>query len=185
MVTSISQSGPGPMTLRHSRISVVLFLLDIDGKPHLLLLRHLRWGDWSLVGGHIEGSETPLETAVRETEEELAPLRVGTDIRVAPLVTDPVTWGPVLSRSAGAPTRYTVWFHYGVFLVDPTLALARVHDARLGYVATGALTQMRWPRNITNILARLRAVEGFSRVPPAWPGPISPTMCGMRLDCAK
>ncbi len=170
------------MMPRHSHVSVVLFLLDIGGEAHLLLLRHWRWGDWSLVGGHMEGNETPLQTAIRETEEELAPLRVHADIRVAPLFAEPVRWGPVLSRSAGTPTRYTVWFHYGVFLVDPDLALARVHGARLGYLPMTALTQARWPRDITDILARLRAAEGFSRVPPAWPRPVSPTAHGARPE---
>jgi len=173
------------MTSRHSRISVVVFLLDLDGEPHLLLLRHVRWGDWSLVGGHIEGNETPLEAAIRETEEELAPLRVETDIRVAQLFPDPVTWGPVLSRSAGAPTRYTVWFHYGVFLTDPSLALSRVRGVRLGYVPMNALTRAGWPQDVTDILARLRAARGFRQVPAAWHRPVSPALHGMRSEVLR
>jgi 8-oxo-dGTP pyrophosphatase MutT (NUDIX family) len=162
------------MTARHSQISVVLLVLDIDRAPHLVLLHHARWGDWSLVGGHIEADESPLEAAVRETEEELAPLRVEVDLRVSPLLATPLSWGPVSSRSAGVPTQYTVWFHYGAFLVEPSAALPRVSSSEIAYLPMSALTQARWPRGVTDILARLRATTDLMAIPHAWPRPLHP-----------
>jgi hypothetical protein len=153
---------------RHSKIAVVLFLLDVGGEPHLLLLHHGRWGDWSLVGGHIEPGETPLETAVRETEEELPPLHVGEDLAIAPLLADPIEWGPVASRSARAPTHYTAWIYFARFLKDPSVVLNRLKGLRLAYVPISALSGPIWPTEVSDILARVRGSTPIGDIPPAW-----------------
>ena len=73
-----------PVTERHSDLALVLARVDVDGTPHWLLRRHAKWGDWSLIGGHVEpgeGDDWTL-TAVREANEELEPrLHSGRDPR--------------------------------------------------------------------------------------------------------
>ncbi|MCB9894529.1 MAG: NUDIX domain-containing protein [Planctomycetes bacterium] len=41
-----------------------------DGEPRYLLLRGTRVGDWLPPKGHTDDDEAPLQTALRETEEE-------------------------------------------------------------------------------------------------------------------
>lgn len=41
-----------------------------SGRLLLLLLRHRHGGHWSFPKGHVEGSETEVETALREVQEE-------------------------------------------------------------------------------------------------------------------
>ena len=91
-----------PVTERHSDLALVLARVDVDGTPHWLLRRHAKWGDWSLIGGHVEpgeGDDWTL-TAVREANEELEPLICGVDFVIEPLPLDVSSWGPVASRSA-------------------------------------------------------------------------------------
>lgn len=40
------------------------------GNTEILLIRHIKSGYWSFPKGHVEGSETEVETAVREIKEE-------------------------------------------------------------------------------------------------------------------
>lgn len=121
-----------PVTVRHSDLALVVARIDIGGTPHWLLRRHPKWGDWSLIGGHVEPDEVLdwMLTAVRESNEELAPLRCGVDIAVEPLLDDITSWGPVVSRSAqGAMTNYRVrWFQVR-FLRDVAECLGRLPHA--------------------------------------------------------
>jgi len=48
-----------------------------EGSPELLLIRHRVNGHWSFPKGHVEGSESERETALREVKEE-----TGLDIRL-------------------------------------------------------------------------------------------------------
>lgn len=41
-----------------------------NGRLLLLLLRHRHGGHWSFPKGHVEGTETEIETALREVQEE-------------------------------------------------------------------------------------------------------------------
>lgn len=66
---------PQPIT-NHSPSAVMLLLFSINNELHLLFTKraeHLihQPGDISFPGGRKENDETPLETALRETEEEL------------------------------------------------------------------------------------------------------------------
>lgn len=40
------------------------------GNTEILLIKHINSGHWSFPKGHVEGSETEIETAVREIKEE-------------------------------------------------------------------------------------------------------------------
>ena len=125
------------MSVRHSDLALVVARIDVDGAPHWLLRRHPKWGDWSLVGGHVEPDEVLdwMLTAVRESNEEMAPLRCGVDIEVEPLLDDITSWGPVASRSAhGAMTNYRVrWFQVR-FLRDVAECLGRLPHADFALV---------------------------------------------------
>src|SRR5688500_1868159 len=102
------------MTYRTSRIAYVLVRLLVGEKDCFLLRVHRKWGDWGLVGGHVEDDELSdwRRAAEREANEELEPLRLGMDFSLEPLDSAPESWGPVPSRSAGGvPTKYcAAWF---------------------------------------------------------------------------
>jgi len=174
--------------IRSSAISYVIFRLDIGGEDSLLLLQHPKWGDWSLVGGHIEPGEGPLDAARREAEEELPPLKSGEDFAISPLPFAHVTWGPVESRSAAQkPTTYSAWFFSAEFLRPPTDAL---HDVELRTIAAIPLTKLRldsWPPELTEVLAQLvRSFGDLKQVPMAWPAPLPanalPAFAGSHLE---
>ncbi len=116
-------------TPRHSDLAFVVARIAVDREPHWLLRRHAKWGDWSLVGGHVEDDERDdwLHAARREAEEELEPLRHGVDFEVEPMGTTATSWGPVASRSvAGRPTTYCVRWFVLSFIADPADCLERL-----------------------------------------------------------
>src|SRR5262245_27329052 len=117
--------------MRESDLAYVIIRLSIQAEPHLLLVRHRKWNDWTLVGGHVEDGEKNnwARAAVRECNEELAPLRFGEDFILLPLLDRPVKWGPVRSRSAGGePTRYTAQLFALRFLKSPADCLRQLPD---------------------------------------------------------
>lgn len=117
--------------MRHSDIAYVLIRLRSGGQDCFMLHRHPKWGDWSLVGGHVEEGEEDdwLKTAAREAEEELAPLTLGGDFTVEPLPVE-LHWGPCPSRSAGgAPTEYRAKYFVLRFLKDPREMLGALPES--------------------------------------------------------
>jgi 8-oxo-dGTP pyrophosphatase MutT (NUDIX family) len=112
--------------MRRSHVAYVLIRLHADGEDCVLLHRHSKWGDWTLVGGHVEADEEHdwLIAAAREAGEELAPLRLGGDFEVERLRVM-ASWGPEPSRSAfGEPTEYSVEYFLLRFKKDPRELLA-------------------------------------------------------------
>lgn len=63
---------------------VVWIVLEKDGKVLLQRRLNTEWFDdgWVLPGGHVEAGETPLVTAVRETQEECGVLVDPADFRL-------------------------------------------------------------------------------------------------------
>ena len=108
--------------MRHSDLVLVVATLDLENERHLLLRRHPKWGDWSLVGGHVEEDEKNdwARAAVRECNEELSPLVYGEDFSLLPLLDRPMKWGPVPSKSAGGElTTYSAQVFALRFLKSP------------------------------------------------------------------
>lgn len=158
--------------------NVVIKLRGSDARSYYLLHRHEKWGDWSLVGGHVEPGEEGLwaSTAARETEEEMAPLRHGRDFLLVPILTWPVKWGPTPSRSAGgAPTIYRAQFFRLVFRNDPASLLAPLVGRGFLLVSEEQLS------SDPNVGALVRQLEqhlrgGLSGLPTAWPAPVDPAL---------
>ncbi len=122
--------------MRYSELALVVIRLRINAEPFHVLIKHTKWGDWSFVGGHVEPHEKNdwARAAVRECDEELAPLRFGEDFTLLPLLDQPLRWGPTVSKSAGdEPTIYTAQVFALRFLRPPAECLARlpVDDFRL------------------------------------------------------
>lgn len=114
--------------MRHSDIAYVLIRLQSEGQDFLLLHRHAKWGDWSLVGGHVEPGEEGdwLATATREAAEEMVPLKLREDFELEPLKIR-MEWGPHPSRSAfGAPTHYRAEYFVLRFLRAPIEVIRRL-----------------------------------------------------------
>lgn len=115
--------------MRHSELSLVLIRLKVNAEPHHVLIWHNKWHDWSFVGGHVESHEKNdwARAAVRECNEELAPLAFGQDFTLLPLLDQPLRWGPVPSKSANnEPTLYTAQIFALRFLRSPADCLARL-----------------------------------------------------------
>lgn len=164
------------MKLRQSHLALVIIKLRLIGEDFFLFQWHRKWNDWSLVGGHVEPNEENdwNLTAVREVEEELYPLKVDEDFIVCPLSEDPVSWGPVLSRSsAQSPTIYTAQWFVLRFLRDPTKALARlpVNDFLLISSQTIYGYKSRDGIAITDLCKYIPVA--LNAIPPSWPGQIS------------
>jgi hypothetical protein len=126
---NLTQSHEGVDTMRHSDLALVLIRLKINGDTWVVLSRHAKWRDWTLVGGHVESDEKNdwARAAVREADEELAPLRFGDDFILLPLLDQPVRWGPVPSRSAGGElTTYAAQLFALRFMKAPLECLARL-----------------------------------------------------------
>ena len=127
--TKWPDSGKEKLTMRHSNVVYVIIRLPSADGPLLLLRRHEKWGDWSLVGGHVEEWEMDEWglAAAREATEELDPLVNGQDFVVAPIHAKPIVWGPEASRSAqGQRTIYHIQYYVLTFLRDPVVLLSRL-----------------------------------------------------------
>lgn len=164
------------MTPRTSRIAYVVVRLLVGDTDCFLLRVHRKWGDWGLIGGHVENDELNdwRRAAEREAKEELEPLRLGLDFSLEALDGAPESWGPVPSRSAGGlPTKYcAAWFTLE-FLRDPVTRLAELPDDEFLLVERDAAL-MAAGGEVTALLALLDRdlSAGLSSVPLAWPHPL-------------
>lgn len=160
---------------RQSDLALVLARVEIDGAPHWLLRRHAKWGDWSLVGGHVEPDERDdwMRTAVREANEELEPLVCGVDFTIEPLSLEPSSWGPVASRSAaGVMTRYRVRWFEARFLGDAAASLRRLPPEDFALVAESDIGATELVSSVVRRLldetrAHVGSIPGAARVPAA------------------
>lgn len=152
--------------MRHSELALVLIRLKIHSEPYHVLMRHKKWNDWSLVGGHVEAGERSdwARAAVRECNEELAPLRFGEDFLLLPLLDQPLRWGPLPSKSAiGEPTMYTAQVFALRFLRSPVECLARLPADEFRIVRESELTARQDSNSLT-----ARALHRVDRSALAW-----------------
>lgn len=59
------------------------------GNTEILLIKHINSGHWSFPKGHVEGSETEVETARREVKEE-----TGIDVIIDPTFRETISYSP-------------------------------------------------------------------------------------------
>ena len=161
------------MNPRRSRLAYVVIRLAVDGRDCYLLRAHAKWGDWSLVGGHVELDELGdwALAARREAEEELEPLRYGRDFDVIPVPNGPKRWGPVESRSAGgASTVYEAEWFALTFLRDPVECLSELPRDEFLLVDLELAVHAPFDANVAPLLARLdqSLPGGLGSVPVAW-----------------
>lgn len=163
---------------RLSRVAYVVVRLLIGSGDYLLFRSHAKWGDWSLVGGHVEPEELKdwESAACRETEEEMPPLRCGLDFEVESLTTGISRWGPKVSKSAGGVlTEYeTRWFSLR-FKRDPSEFLYCQSPKDFLLVEWKRLEESRRDEDISDAIDFLRSLlpEGLEDIPYAWSKPLA------------
>lgn len=158
--------------MRHSDLALVVIRLRISTEPYHVLIRHEKWGDWSFVGGHVEPNEKNewARAAVRECNEELAPLKYEEDFTLLPLLDQPLRWGPVNSLSAGGePTIYTAQIFALRFLRPPAECLMKLSGDDFRLVRESDIIGGR--RNPDTLAAR--AINRVDRNALAWDGVLS------------
>jgi 8-oxo-dGTP pyrophosphatase MutT (NUDIX family) len=163
--------------MRHSNVAYVLIRVPTLDGPALLLRRHEKWGDWSLVGGHVEDDELDdwALAATREASEELEPLVAGEDFVVVPVHGEPLTWGPEPSRSArGERTIYRIQYYSLAFLRDPIALLGRLPAAEFLLVPERELGTTRHALGSPVHRARHSFQGGLEAVPRAWAQELDP-----------
>lgn len=156
-------------SIRRSRIAYVVAKLRIRGQDYLLLNAHRKWGDWSLPGGHVEPYDADFwAAAVRETTEELEPLRYGEDLEVQREQLTCSEWGPVASTSAGgALTLYQAAFHSLQFKTNPKDCLERLPQ---GDFQLFRLRDLDTTNNVASVVKMLGELlpGGWQTLPLSW-----------------
>ena len=155
--------------MRHSDIAYVLIRLQAEGEDCFLLHRHAKWGDWTLVGGHVEPGEESdwLRSAAREAGEELAPLQLGGDFEVRRLELA-VEWGPEPSRSAlGEPTAYRAEYFLLRFLRDPEALLRTLPESEFMLVPVSTLRERPEVSNPVRLLLG-KIGDQLGELPRSW-----------------
>ena len=163
--------------MRTSNVVYVLIRLPTADGPALLLRRHEKWGDWSLVGGHVEADELDdwSLAAEREATEELEPLVTGRDFVVNPITPVPITWGPEASRSAqGERTIYHIQYFTLEFLRDPAELLRRLPPQEFLLVLEHQLGATEHALGSPVHRARRFIEGGLEAVPRAWSSVLDP-----------
>jgi 8-oxo-dGTP pyrophosphatase MutT (NUDIX family) len=133
--------------MRHVKLAQVIVPLQIDHEKFFLLRKNIKWNDWGLVGGHVEPNEEGRwkSTAIRECNEELAPLENRKDFLLFAIPGRPITWGPIESKSTGGtPTRYrcqealreyTGDSFLGLAILDRMIELGEIRKIEQGKIA--------------------------------------------------
>lgn len=156
---------------------VLIKIIGSDQRSYHLLLRHAKWGDLSLVGGHVEPDETEMWAAAarRETAEELPSLKPR-DFLLVPLLRGPTTWGPRASRSAGGePTIYRAQVFRLVFRSEPAPILAALDPKSFALVPEDdLLADAEVGDLVRQLVGALRG--GLQTLPAAWDTPLQPSV---------
>lgn len=158
--------------MRYSDLALVVIRLRINAEPFHVLIKHEKWRDWTFVGGHVEPNEKNewARAAVRECNEELAPLKYEDDFTLLPLLDQPLRWGPVSSLSAGGEaTIYTAQIFALRFLKPPAECLMKLPRDDFRLVRESDIIGSR--RNTDTLAAR--AINKVDRNALAWDGALS------------
>ncbi len=115
------------MSIRKSRVGLVVIKLRIEHDPWYLMRYNEKWRDVSFIGGHQKDRdhENLERTAKRELWEEVPAIRAGLISTLIPLV-GPLNYGPVHSRSRGDLAEYEVAFFLLKIESNPSQMLERL-----------------------------------------------------------
>lgn len=158
--------------MRNVSLAHVLVKIRFTDGIYYLLHKNKKWGDWNLVGGHVEPGEEGewARTAYRETEEEMSPLRYREDFILVPLLAAPILFGPRSSRSSqGQLTQYKAQFFRLVFRSDPLAFLKQLNDDFQLVPESEVAQRDDVGALVKELDQRLRG--GIVSVPPAWQVP--------------
>lgn len=98
--------------MRQSTASLVVFERDAIGRQIEWLLQwNRKWSQYSLIGGHVETGETPIECCIREIREEVG-LELGEDFELLDEHVPPLTY-EAFSGSAQEMTLYNFFLFFG------------------------------------------------------------------------
>jgi len=136
-----------PSDIRVSNVVYVLVRVPTAQGPALLLRHHAKWGDWSLVGGHVEEDEMDdwHHAAAREATEELEPLVNERHfvVEIGPVTNRRFRLGPKPSRSAqGKQTVYNIEYYILKFLKDPAELLRLLPQSEFRLIPEHKLESM-------------------------------------------
>lgn len=73
----------------HEKSCGAIVYRRFHGNIEILLIKHINSGHWSFPKGHVENSETEIETAIREIKEE-----TNIDVIIDPTFRETVTYSP-------------------------------------------------------------------------------------------
>lgn len=159
--------------MRRSSIAFVFVSFNVEGERTILLRANWKWKDWSFVGGHVEpGEEDDWRiTAVRETQEEMPPLRESEDFVVEDTRTV-LSWTAPSKSAAGELTQYNVRCFILLFKRDPREFLSQLRNDEF-IVASESWLKAGPPHVGDTVVRVLREMEsrlGTLRL--SWPDPI-------------
>lgn len=145
--------------MRHSSIAFVFVSFNVEGERTMLLRANWKWKDWSFVGGHVEpGEEHDWHmTAVRETQEEMPPLRESEDFVVED-TRAVLSWTAPSKSAAGELTQYEVRCFVLLFKRDPRELLSRLRNDE--FIVASESWLKAGPRHVGETVVRvLQEVE--------------------------
>lgn len=98
--------------IRFVRVAFVVVKLRAGEESFYLLRYNPKWNDLNLIGGHEDTKDGGIieRTARRELREEVPLIRTFEEYRLSAL-SEPVIYGPVMSKSKNVVTRYEVHFY--------------------------------------------------------------------------
>ena len=164
--------------MRQVSCSFVIPKLIVGAEPLILLRIDPKWFDISLVGGHVapEDGGDWLRTAIREIEEELAPLRHGKNFELDVLTGDvrlAAEWSKVKEKLTSYTFRYFSMFFCGE--LDEVFQLLAA-NALVTWVRERELIEGRLRKRLSApIRVLIEHLEGSLKlIPVSWPEVVAP-----------
>ncbi len=130
--TRLAAYEAAPLTATAEREAAVAIIIEQDGPALRFFLtqraRGLRRhaGQWALPGGRLDAGETPLQAALRETEEEIG-LTLGSEDRIG-------TLDPYLTHTGFAIHPFVFWAGPRPHLTPDPVEVRRIHRFSLAHL---------------------------------------------------
>ncbi len=132
--------------MMHEKSCGAIVYRKSHGNIEILLIKHVNSGHWSFPKGHVEGSETEIETARREIKEETA-----IDVMIDPTFRETVSYFP--KRDTQKTVVYFIARAKNYDFVPQAEEIAEIRWVDIGH-ASNILTY----ENDKNIVTKARVV---------------------------